>query len=163
MKASAQIKYWYTFSSRVWIFLAAGWVAVVFSVTPWLQLHEAGALLVCAAIVAEVFNTKKHRLFISQSLPGEASFYVYREVTMNDNGRTHQSIEITPHRVFAGSSMVNADNWQLYHLAKSNEFRGNKPSREWDLPRTVNRLESSIAYAITFSVIVGTALSAFGS
>lgn len=163
VKFGERVKYWYTFAPRVWIALAVGWLAVLFSLTPCLRLRDAGALLVCAAIVAEVFNDKKHQLFVKQSLPGMASFYLYRETPMSGDGRTHQGIEITPHQVSSGKSTVNADSWHLYHLANESEFRGNKPSRDWDLPRTMKRLESRVAYAITFSVIVGTALSAFGS
>lgn len=163
MNAGARVKYWYAFAYRVWISLAAGWLAVLFTLTPWLQPREAGALLVCAAIVAEVLNDKKHQLFVRQVLPGMASFYVYREVSMDGNGQAHQGIEITPHQVSSGKSTVNADGWHLYHLAKASEFRGHDPSREWDLPRTMKRLESKVAYAITLSVIVGTMLSAFGS
>ena len=163
LKFIGRVTYWYRLAPRVWISLAVGWLVVLLSFASCLEQRQAGALLVSAAIVAEVFNDKKHQLFVTQSLPGMTSFYVYREVAMAGNGQTHQGIEITPHQVSCGKSTINADSWHLYHLAKESEFRGNKPSREWDLPRTMKRLESRVAYSITFSVIAGTVLSAFGS
>ena len=163
MKFSGRVKYWYRLAPRVWISLAAGWLLVLVSFASCLQQRQAGALLVCAAIVAEVFNDKKHQLFVTQLLPGIASFYAYREVRMDVDGQMHQGIEISSDQVSRGKSTVNADSWHLYHLAKESEFRGNKPSREWDLPSTMKRLESRVAYSITLSVIVGTVLSAFGS
>lgn len=124
-------------------------------------MDRAGALLICGVIVAEVLHDKKHRLFVHQVLPGISTSHVYKEVEMKDGEKTHQGIEITTHQMSSGKSIVNVDNWHLYHLASEAEFREFEGSRAWDLDRTMNRLESRVDYAIVFSAIIGTILWAF--
>ena len=76
---------WYRFAHRVWLSLSIGWCFVLAGFfTPYLRLDRAGAFLICGAIVAEVFNEKKHRLFIDQMNPGSDRLYLYQEVDVHE-------------------------------------------------------------------------------
>ena len=161
MTLFTKLKYWFQFGKRVWISLAAGWLAVAIGFTPELRMDRAGALLTCAVIVASVFNDNRHRLFVDQVLPGFRTFHILKEVEMKDGDKVHQGIEITLHNWASGKTTVNADNWHLYHLANEKEFRVSEGGREWDLSMTMKRLESRVEYAIVSSAVVGTILWAF--
>ena len=156
-----KIKYWFNFAKRVWVSLGVGWGAVAIGFTPLISMDQAGALLICGVIVAEVFHDKRHRLFVNQCLPGVSTSYIYHEVEMIDGDKTHQGIEINTNQRSTGPSIVNADTWHLYHLATENEFSEFKSSRMWDLDRTMKRLESRVDYIIVFSAVIGTVLWAF--
>jgi hypothetical protein len=156
-----KIKYWFSFAKRVWISLSMGWGTVIIGFTPLISMDQAGALIICGVIVAEVFHDKRHRLFVNQCLPGVSTSYLYREVQTIDGDKTHQGIEITTNQLSTGKTTVNADTWHHYHLASSKEFREHEGSRIWDLDSTVKRLESRVDYIIVFSAIIGTILWAF--
>lgn len=161
MKIFSTVKYWYLFAKRVWLPLGAGWLSVVFGFTPYLRMDSAGALLICGVIVAEVFHDKRHRLYVHNILPGTSTSHTYKEVQMGEGEKTYQGIEITPHQMRSGSSIVSADNWHLYQLARNNEFRQFEDTRAWDLDRTMKRLESRVDWIIVMSAVVGTILWAF--
>lgn len=158
-----QIKYWYKFSPKVWGSLLIGWISVLIGLTPYLRMDRAGALLICAVIISEIFYDKRHRLFLHQILPGASTNHVYREVEIHDGEKAHQGIEIIQLRNVSLKSTVNADNWHLYQLATEKEFHSAEESREWDLERTVKRLESSVDWIIVISAISGTILWAFAN
>jgi hypothetical protein len=149
---------WFRFARRSSLALAIGWLALLAAFLPWMKLNQAGALLICAAIVAEVFHEKRHRLFIHQVTPGYRESYEYREI-VSDTGQ--KSIEITPSAVHTGKSTVPSGGWPLYHLAKPNEFYTRGSTRAWDLERTVARAERVVDIAIVGTTIVGTILWAF--
>lgn len=156
-----KLKFWFKFEKRVWISLTAGWVAAAIGFTQFYGVDQGGALLICGVIIAEIFHKKRHRLFVHQVLPGVYTTYIYREVQMQDRDRTHQGIEITTNQGNTGKTTVNADNWHLYQLAHRTEFREINGGREWDLDRTMERLESRVEYSIAFSAFIGTMLWAF--
>jgi hypothetical protein len=155
-----KIKNWYFFAKRSWIALGAGWISIPFSFTPLIGLDQAGALLICGVIVAEVLHVKRHRLFVDQVHPGVSTFYIYREVEKTDENY-NLGIEITIHQVKSGKTTVNADNWELYQLANKSEFRNSEGTRDWDLNATMQRLEATVDYVIVVSAVVGTVLWAF--
>jgi hypothetical protein len=161
MEFLRKTKYWYLFSRKAWISLGTGWLVVLIGLTTYLRMDQAGALLICGAIVAEVFHEKKHRLFVHQVQPGISTTYIYQEVEMRDGEKIHQGIEITPYQNRSGKTTVNADDWTLYRLANENEFSEFEGSRSWDLNRTMKRLESRVDWAIVISAIAGTILWAF--
>ena len=145
----------------MWIPLSIGWLAAVAGLSPLLRLDQAGALLVCGAIVAEVLNDKKHRLFLSQVQPGQKSWHEYLEVDVP--GESRKDIEIMPYQSGSGRTIVNTEGWSLYHLAKDGEFYNFENTRGWRLGDTMKRVESRLDYAVVASAIVGTVLWAFGA
>ena len=137
-----------------------GWSSFVLLPLSFVNLDQVGAIIVCTAIVAEVFHEKKHRLFIDQILPGTKQSFMYKEVhTPEEDGLF---IEITPHALQAGSSKVNTKDWTVYHLANDSEFMKYEETRIWNLEITTKRLETHIDYAIVGTAVVGTLLWAFG-
>ena len=150
---------WFRFATRVWISLAAGWLAPVVAISPFLKLDQAGALLVCSALVAEVFHEKGHRLFVHQIQPGTSEVHIYREVDVS--GQERKDIEITPHQIRSGRTTVNTASWPLYHLSRPDEFYREKDSRDWHLERTMKRVERRVDYSIIVTAIFGTSLWAF--
>lgn len=149
---------WFRFAKKSWIALAVGWLSLLVAFLPQLALNQAGALLICAAIVAEVFHAKRHRLFVNQVTPGPRVHYVYQEI---DSGFGQKSIEITPHGTHTGKVTVPSDNWTLYHLAAPDEFYAEGLTRNWDLERTMARAERMVDNAIIATTILGTILWAF--
>jgi len=154
-----KIKNWYIFAKRSWIALGAGWIAIPVCFTSLLRLDQAGALLVCGVIVAEILHEKRHRLFINQVHPGISTSYIYREVDMTEE--YCKGIEITVHQMQSGKTTVNADNWTLYQLANDAEFKEFEGSRIWDLDATMKRVETTVDYSIVISAVIGTVLWAF--
>lgn len=150
---------WFRFAKRSWLALAVGWLALLAAFLPQVALNQAGALLICAAIIAEVFHDKRHRLFIHQVTPGYRESCEYREIVSEENGQ--KSIEITPHAVSTGKVTVPSERWALYQLAKPEEFRTSGSTRTWDLERTVARAERGVDIAIVVTTIAGTILWAF--
>lgn len=150
---------WFRFAKLSWLALVAGWLALLAALLPQLALNQAGALLICAALVAEVLHEKRHRLFIHQVTPGYREQYVYREIVSTGTGQ--QSIEITPHATRTGKVTVPTEGWPLYHMAKPQEFHTEGATRRWDLERTVARAERVVDIAIVVTAIVGTVLWAF--
>ena len=155
----SKVEAWFVFAKRVWISLGLGWTAPVAGILDVLRLDQAGALLVCAAIAAEVFHEKRHRLFVRQIQPGINQMHLYREV--NVPGQDRKDIEITPHQTRSGKTTVNTSSWALYHLACQKEFYAEGDARLWNLERTMERVERRVEYAIVLTAIVGTALWAF--
>ena len=155
-----RVEAWFIFAKRVWISLGLGWIAPVVGISHVLRLDQAGALLVCSAIVAEVFHEKRHRLFVYQIQPGIRQMHMYREV--NVSGEARKDIEVTAHQGSSGKTTVNTSSWALYHLARPEEFRPDGNSRLWDLERTMKRVERRVDYAIVVTAIAGTAHWAFG-
>jgi len=151
---------WFRFAKRVWIALGLGWVASFTALWGVLNVGQAAALLICSALVAEVFHEKRHRLFVLQVQPGVKQLYLYREVDVP--GENRKDIEITPHQGHSGKTTVNTSSWALYHLARSEEFHSDQESRLWDLERTMKRVERRVEYAIAGTAVIGTALWAFG-
>ena len=155
-----KLKAWFNFAKRVWIPLGLGWIAPVVSISCILRLDQAGALLVCSAIVSEVFHDKRHRLFVDQIQTGNKESCSYMEVdSSNHDGK---DIEVMLHQTSVGSRIVNASSWALYHLARKEEFYRDENSRCWDLERTMKRAERRVDYAIVITAIIGTILWAFG-
>ncbi len=148
------------FARRAWVALGLGWTAIIIGLTPVLRPDQSGALLVCAAIVAEVFNDKRHRLFSNQIQPGVKTSSMYVEVRVPSEDR--KDIKVTPHATSIGSTVVNTDRWSLYHLATEQEFCPHEDTRRWDMERTMKRVERRVDYAIVASAIVGTLFWAFG-
>lgn len=138
--------------------MAGGWLALLVAFLPWFKLNQVGALLICGAIVAEVFHEKRHRLFIHQVTPGYRESHDYRE-TVSDAGE--KCIEITPHAVHTGKTSVPCERWSLYQLAKPTEFLARGQTMYWDLERTMLRAERVVDIAIVVTSIVGTILWAF--
>jgi hypothetical protein len=161
MNLFRKLKFWFKFERRVWLSLAAGWIASVIGFTPLYGLDQGGALLICGVIIAGIFHKSRHRLFVEQILPGVTTTYSYREVEMGDGDNKHQGIEVTSNKWDTGKTIVNADDWHLYQLAEDIEFRGVGEDREWVLDRTMQRLETRIEYMIAFSAFMGTVLWAF--
>ena len=95
---------WFRFAKRSWLALAAGWLALLAALLPQLALNQAGALLICSAIVAEVLHEKRHRLFIHQVTPGYREQCAYREII--SDGTDQKCIEITPHATRTGKVTV---------------------------------------------------------
>jgi len=155
-----RIEAWFKFAKRVWIPLGLGWAAPVAAIWHVLRVDQSAALLVCSALVAEVFNEKRHRLFVFQAQPGIKQMYLYREVDVPEANR--KDIEITPHGGHVGKATVNTSSWALYHLARPEEFRSEGDSRFWDLERTMKRAERRVEYVIAATAVIGTALWAFG-
>jgi hypothetical protein len=157
-----RIKNWYNFASRVWLALGAGWIALPIALTSVIKLEQAGALLICGAIIAEVFHNKRHRLYVEQVRPNASTSYVYREIDAIDIYKNnYKAIETTAFQQRVGKSTVPTHGWILYQLAINKEFRDDEGSRLWDLDRTLKRVESKIDYSIVVSVIVGTLFWAF--
>ncbi len=155
-----KLKAWFNFAKRIWIPLGVGWIAPVVSISCILRLDQAGALLVCSAIVSEVFHDKRHRLFVDQIQTGNKESCSYMEVdSSNHDGK---DIEVMLHQTSVGSVTVNAASWALYHLARKEEFYLVGDSRRWDLGRTMKRAERCVDYAIVITAIIGTVLWAFG-
>ncbi len=150
---------WFVFARRVWLSLGLGWAAPIAALTPVIRLDQAGAILVCAAIVGEVLHEKRHRLFVHQIEPGLKSWHIYREVDVP--GENRKDIEATPHQNHTGKTTVNTSSWPLYHLARPEEFYLNGHTRNWDLERTMKRLERKVDYAIVSTAIGGTIFWAF--
>ena len=148
----------FQFARRVWVALGLGWAAFIIGGLT-LGLDRSGALLVCGAIVAEVFNDKRHRLFSNQIQPGVKTWSRYAEVGVP--GEDRKDIKVTPHATSSGSTVVNTDHWSLYHLATEQEFYPQEDTRMWDLERTMKRVENKVDYAIVVSVIAGTLVWAF--
>lgn len=161
MNLFRKLKFWFKFERRVWLSLAAGWTASAIGFTPLYGLDQGGALLTCGVIIAGIFHKSRHRLFVDQILPGAITTYSYREVEMGDGDNKHQGIEVTTNKWNTGKTTVNADNWHLYQLAEKIEFREIDGAREWDLDRTMQRLETRVEYTIAFSAVIGTVLWAF--
>ncbi len=156
----SKLKAWFIFAKRVWISLGVGWLMPIVSLSGILNLDQAGALLVCSAIVSEVFHDKRHRLFVHQIQLGNRESCSYREAaSLNHDGK---DIEVLLHQTSAGSRIVNATSWALYHLARTEEFYPDGNSRIWALERTMKRAESRVDYAIVITAIIGTILWAFG-
>lgn len=153
-------KAWFTFAKRVWLALGVGWVVSSAALGGILNAGQAAALLICSALVAEVFNEKRHRLFVLQVQPGVKQLHLYREVAVP--GENRRDIEITPHQGRSGKTTVNTSSWALYHLARPEEFYLDQESRLWDLERTMKRVERRVEYAIAGTAVVGTVLWAFG-
>ena len=155
----SKLKAWFKFAEPVWISLGVGWIAPVVSVSCILRLDQAGALLVCFAIVSEVFHEKGHRLFVYGMQPGNREGHSYREVdSSNHEGK---DIEVLLHQTFIGSRTIDTRSWALYHLARKDEFDPDGNSRKWDLERTMKRAERRVDYAIVITAIIGTVLWAF--
>lgn len=150
---------WFRFGKRVWLAQFAGYVSLLGVPLGIWRLDQAGALLVCSAIVAEILHEKRHRLFVSQIQPGVDRWYLYREVPVEGSSRS--DIRITPHGTRSGSSTVNTTNWSMYHLARDDEFYDDPDGRLWDLERTMARAERCLDYTVVFTAIVGTVLWAF--
>ena len=155
-----KIKARFIFSKRVWISLGLGWLSLAICMSPLIDLGQAGALIVCSAIVAEVLNEKRHRLFLDQVLPGNTQSHIFREVAVA--GEDRKDIEITPSQFCSAQSTVNTSSWPLYHLAIPEEFYKDGDARLWDLNRTMKRAERRVEYAIVTNAIIGTVLWAFG-
>jgi len=155
----SKIEAWFRFAIRVWISLGLGWATLVVATFHFIRVDQAAALLVCSALVAEVFHEKRHRLFVYQVQPGVKQLSIYREVDVSDANR--KDIEITSHEGRVGVTMVNTTSWALYHLAEPNEFRPDQESRAWDLERTMNRAERRVEYAIAATAVIGTIVWAF--
>jgi hypothetical protein len=152
---------WFRFGKRVWTSLFIGWASCLLAATPILRLDQAGALLVCMAIVAEVLHEKRHRLFIEQIQPGfVGKRYLYREVEVP--GEDHKDIVVTPHQRRSDRTTVNTNRWALYHLAKPDEFFLEEKSRYWNLEGTMQRAERRLDYSIVVTAVAGTILWAFG-
>ena len=154
------ISHWFRFGKRVWISLVLGWFSFVLIFTPFVNLDQFGAIMICSAIVAEVLHEKRHRLFVQQIRPGLNESIIYSEVDVP--GENRKDIQAVPNTVHAGKSNINTTTWALYHLAKDDEFYPNGESRYWDLDRTMQRLEKRLDYSIVVTAIVGTAIAAFG-
>jgi len=155
-----KIKAWYNFAYRVWIPLSLGWGALVIVLTPYLRLDRAGALLVCGAIVAEVFHDKRYKLYVNNIQAGVNTTHIYLEVDVQ--GENRKEIEVTAHQTKTGRTVVTTETWPLYHLANQNEFYPYDGKRRWDIEGTMKRVDSRVDYAIVLSAIVGTVLWAFG-
>lgn len=154
------VKAWTRFGKRVWISLGCGWACSILLVFSYISASQTGALLICAAIVAEVLHEKRHRLFINQVQPGLKESLMYKEVEVPNEGR--KDIEITPHNVHSGKSTVNTTSWALYHLARNDEFFASEGTRLWDLERTMKRAERLLDYCIVVTAVIGTLMAAFG-
>jgi hypothetical protein len=102
-----KVKYWYKFAPKVWCALVVGWSMVLFAFTPFLTYGQAGALLICGAIVSEVFHNKRHRKFIEQISPESNIKHIYVEVSSPDQETKH--IEVTPQPRVAGKVSVNTE------------------------------------------------------
>ncbi len=156
----SKLKAWYIFAKHVWISLGLGWIAPVVSASYILRLNQAGAILVCAAIVSEVFHEKRHRLYVDQIQTGNREACSYREVDSSDHDG--KDIEVLLHQTSIGGMIVNASSWPLYHIARKDEFYLNGNSRIWRLEWTMKRAERRIDYAIVITAVIGTVLWAFG-
>lgn len=154
------VKAWARFGKRVWVSLGCGWACSVLWLFSYISASQAGALLICAAIVAEVLHEKRHRLFIDQVQPGLKQSHLYREVTVANEAR--KDIEITPHNTRSGKSTVNTTSWALFHLARKDEFFAYEGTRLWDLARTMKRAERLLDYCIVTTAVIGTLMAAFG-
>jgi hypothetical protein len=152
-------KAWYLFGRRVWISLALGWFVAILAIILG-EPGRAGAFLVCAAIIAEVFHEKGHRRFITSIQPGLRQSFLYREVEYPEKGKA--GIEVTPNAWTSSKSTVSATDWPLYHLARSDEFSADGNSRLWFLERTMARVERRVDYSIVATALAGTILWAFG-
>ena len=152
-------KAWFKFAKRVWISLGLGWLAPIVSLFGILKLDQAGAVLVCSAIVSEVVHEKRHRLFVYGMQPGNREGHSYREVdSSNHEGK---DIEVLLHQTFIGSRTIDTRSWALYHLAREEEWYPDGNSRRWDLERTMKRAERLVEYAIVTTAIFGTIFWAF--
>ena len=156
----SKLKAWFNFAKRVWISLGMGWIAPVVSVSWILRLDQAGALLVCSAIVSEVFHEKRHRLFVHQIQTGNRESCSYKEV--NSSNHDGKDIEVLLHQTSIGRNIVPTSSWALYHLAREEEKYLDGDSRQWDLERTMKRAERCVDYAIVITAIIGTVLWSFG-
>jgi hypothetical protein len=110
-----KIAAWFTFAKRVWISLGVGSLVAVLAIALG-RPDRAGAFLVCAAIVAEVFHEKRHRRFVTQIQGGIRQHYTYREVDFPE--ARGKGIEVTAHRGQIGKTSVNTNGWPLYDLAR---------------------------------------------
>lgn len=156
-----KVKAWVLFGKRVWLSLGVGWAIALVGVLLDMGIDQAGAMLICGAIVAEVLHEKKHRYFVNQVQPGIKDVYIYKEVDVS--GENRKDIEITPHKNQWGTiCTVNTAPWPLYHLARPIEFYSDENTRFWDLDRTMKRAERVLDYSIVFTAIAGTILAAFG-
>jgi hypothetical protein len=155
----SKIRSWYLFAKRAWIALIIGWLFVPIGFTTLIGLDQAGALLICGVLVAEILNKKGHRLFIEQVIPGRATSFIYKEIQRPEHD--FGEIEITQHVLNTGKTIVNSDQWTLYQLANDSEFRAFEDTRIWDLDRTLKRVENTVEYSLVFSAIIGTILWAF--
>jgi len=152
-------KAWFMFAKRVWISLGIGWLAPIVSLFGILKLDQAGAVLVCSAIVSEVVHEKRHRLFVDLGQPGNRESHSYIEVDSSDHDG--KDIEVRLHQTMIASRIIPTSSWALYHLAREEEWYPDGNSRRWDLERTMKRAERLVEYAIVTTAIIGTILWAF--
>ena len=152
---------WFNFAKRVWVALGLGWVSLIILLTPYLRLDRAGAILVCAAIIAEVFHEKGHRRFLKQIAPGVYNHYLYLEIDVP--GENRKDIQITAQQArIGGPTTVNTERWSLYHLSKPEDFLPHGATRMWLHEKTMTRAERRLEFAIVITAIVGTVLWAYG-
>lgn len=161
-------KHWYLFSRRVWGAIILGWLSVALGLTgslAWLPLENSGALLVCAAIVAEVFHVKRNQIFIDAMVPGTKTAAVFNEVTHTIDGRDYLTLEVTSHSYSFGKHTTTVtEHWPLYHLYKlalEAEFVIEDEDRRWLPTQTIERFESRVEWSIVITAVSGTLLWAF--
>ena len=150
---------WFQFAKSIWLSLSLGWAALILSAFLPYSASQGGALLICAVIVAEVFDRKGYRYAFENLLPGFHTDYRFYEV--HGGADIKHGVKVVPTHSRSGSITYNTDKWPIFHMAAKGDFRETSEGKIWIWELTVSRADRAIRWSLVVSAIAGTLFAAF--
>lgn len=124
---------WFGIAPAIWLALSAGWVCVLVSWSIGFEFPSSGAVLVCAAIVAEAYYSR----------------WPYRK------------IDLVKTYLIVTNRIMDSDSSHLRALANEKETNADG-NGDWVAWMTAGRIDRILAKPIIVSAIVGTAIWGYG-
>jgi len=154
---------WYETAPLLWGLLFVGWLWVIFSLAVSFEFPSSGAVLICCAVLGEVYFERIHYRRWPMAAAGEQK---YAELTRQKDKAVTLNTESI---IMIGDIMRGGHYRGLLSISKPNEwsdkaifYKRDRNGLFWNYTHTIRRVERVATYAVVISVVVGTAIWGYG-
>lgn len=153
---------WFRVAPKTWAVLFAGWLCVLLSFLFSFYAPSSGAVLICAAVSAEILFERLHYRSLPRAAAGEYPL-IKLDTLQNEVILHHQNIPVLAdakdpeYGALLGLSV--ASEWSTEDLP----FQGtHQHGAYWFYSRTIDRVTSVVTKNIFAAIIIGTLIWGYG-
>jgi hypothetical protein len=154
---------WYETAPLLWALLSIGWLWVIASFAVSFEFPSSGAVLICCAVLGEVYFERIHYRKWPMAAAGERKF---AELTRQKD----RAVTLNTESIFIMGDIMRGGHYRgLLSISRSNEWsesaifdRRERKGLFWNYPSTIKRVENVATYTVVISVVVGTFIWGYG-
>lgn len=163
LESRGKLASWYETAPMLWALLIAGWLWVIASFLLSFEFPSSGAVLICCAVLGEVYFERLHYRKWPMASVGEEKL---AEITRQKDGGVTLNTESI---IMLGDVMQGGHYRGLLSISEKLEWTetgiNNGRSRKglfWRYTSTIKRVEKIATYTVVVSVIAGTGIWGYG-